>query len=377
MKAAGWRTPPHAAVLALGILTGTAQAQSSVTLYGVVDMNIEFVNNVSSTGATIPRGTPENRISMVSGGIGGSRWGLRGVEDLGSGLKGLFVLESGFTADDGRQAFGRLFGRQAFIGLESGYGKFTFGRQYNAVFDVFANFQASAYQPQYEPAGVFLGRYFRQDNTIKYSGKFGPLTAVAHWSFGVDSTNPATTGETPGNFRSGTAWGTAASYVAGPIGLALGYDEVRPSMTAGGSPGKEQKASMAIHYEADKLDIMAGYRWGSNKNPAGAQIVRDNYYWIGATYTFTPAFRTTLAYYYDDVKTLAAGNGAILAVKNPWQVLLSTQYFLSKRTSLYLATAYSKNAALNIANPVGSTTSTLGSGKDSQVGVALGMRHIF
>ncbi|PMY01052.1 porin, partial [Pseudomonas sp. GW460-13] len=84
---------------------------------------------------------------MSSGGLSGSRWGLRGVEDLGSGLKALFVLESGFGLDDGKsQQGGRLFGRQAYVGLESDQvGRVTFGRQYTSLFDMMANFSPTGY----------------------------------------------------------------------------------------------------------------------------------------------------------------------------------------------------------------------------------------
>ncbi|AQV94045.1 porin [Cupriavidus necator] len=383
MKTTKWLDVRTIAPATLAILlSGAACAQTSVTLYGVMDMNIEYVNNMSSTGATVPAGQAAHRVAMLSGGVGGSRWGLRGVEDLGRGLQAVFVLESGFTADDGKLAnSGRLFGRQAFVGLDSDYGKLTFGRQYTSIFDVFANFQAAAYQPQYEPVVAFVGRFFREDNTVKYTGKFGPVSAVAHWSFGVDTASAATAGEVPGNFRSGSAWGGAASYVAGPFGLALGYDEVRPPAVAGAAPGKNQKASAAVKYSANDFQLMAGYRWGRNQNAADAQTLRDNYYWIGGTYTFTPALESTLAYYYDDVKQVTNPvNGAFLGnIKNPWQVLFVTKYALSKRTSFYLSTAYSKNASLNFDTSVGGlgTGYYLGAGKNSQFGAALGFRHLF
>lgn len=369
-------------ILTSACFAHAAQAQqSSVTLYGVLDMNIEYINNMAQGGTPAARGPAGNRFAMNSGGIGGSRWGLRGVEDLGSGYKALFVLESGFTADDGKLGnSNRLFGRQAFAGLSGQFGKLTFGRQYISMFDVFADFQVAAYAPQYEPAGVFLGRFVREDNTVKYTGDFGPVTAVAHWSFGADTASAATAGEVPGNFRSGSAWGAAAKYATGPLGFALGYDEVRPAAVAGGAPGKNQKASASVHYAADKLDVMAGYRWGRNKDATDRETLRDNYYWVGATYRFMPAVETTLGFYYDDVKTLTnPANGSLLSdVKNPWQVLLIARYYLSKRTSFYLSTAYAKNASLNFDTSVGGgSTYTLGAGKNSQFGAALGLRHIF
>lgn len=376
-----FRSARLALVAASAALAGTANAQS-VTLYGLIDTNLEYVNNQSRTGPTVPPGPAENRFAMLTGGIGGSRWGLRGVEDLGNGLKGVFVLESGFSSDDGKMAnSGRLFGRQAFVGFDSPYGKLTFGRQYTSIFDVLANFQAGFYQPQYEPVVAYLGRYYREDNVVKYGAKFGPVELAAHWSFGVDTASPATAGEVPGSFRSGAAYGGAASYTSGPFGIGVAYDEVDAPTTAGGPPGKARRAAVAGKYAAGNLRLVAGYRWGRSQNPADVEILRDNYYWVGGTYSFTPQLESTLAYYYDDVRQVANPvNGTLLGnIKNPWQVMFTTKYFFSKRTSLYLATAYSKNAGLNFDTSVGGlgTGYYLGAGKNSQFAVTLGMRHSF
>src|SRR5262249_39952175 len=152
----------------------------------------------------------------------GSRWGLRGTEDLGGGLKGLFVLESGFNLDTGTmQQSGRLFGRQAYVGLQkSGIGMLSLGRQYTSMFEALANFSPTAYATQYEPVVLQSGANFREDDTVKYTGQFGPVTALAHFSFGTGLALPATVGiatpiggngEVPGQFRRDTAYGAAVA----------------------------------------------------------------------------------------------------------------------------------------------------------------------
>ena len=79
---------------------------------------------------------------MTSGNVSGSRWGLRGVEDLGSGMKAVYVLESGFDLDSGVSSQGgRLFGRQAFAGIDHKWGRLTLGRQQNALFDLLINYE--------------------------------------------------------------------------------------------------------------------------------------------------------------------------------------------------------------------------------------------
>lgn len=86
--------------LAAILQAGAAHGQSSVTLYGVIDGSVEYVNRVASAAATPTQGG--SRFDMPSvGGLSASRWGLRGVEDLGAGNKALFVLESGFQFDTG------------------------------------------------------------------------------------------------------------------------------------------------------------------------------------------------------------------------------------------------------------------------------------
>ena len=99
------------AAAAAALVSAGAFAQSSVNLYGVVDAGVEWVNKAPGNGGS--------RTAVQSGSeMSGSRWGLRGVEDLGGGLKGIFNLESGFTLDDGRMGQNnRLFGRAAYVGL--------------------------------------------------------------------------------------------------------------------------------------------------------------------------------------------------------------------------------------------------------------------
>lgn len=102
-------------------------AQSSVTLYGIIDVGLVFNNNAGG----------QKQYFMSSGNIQGSRWGLRGTEDLGGGLSALFVLENGFSVNNGRLAQGGdEFGRQAYVGLSStSIGTLTLGRQYDSIVD--------------------------------------------------------------------------------------------------------------------------------------------------------------------------------------------------------------------------------------------------
>ena len=116
------------------VASSAAHAQSAVTLYGIIDAGIAYTNNVSKGG------TSGSLVQATSGEINGSRFGLRGAEDLGGGLKAIFVLENGFSVQSGKLAQNnREFGRQAFVGISSDlYGTITLGRQYDSVVDFVA-----------------------------------------------------------------------------------------------------------------------------------------------------------------------------------------------------------------------------------------------
>nr|WP_315595654.1 porin [uncultured Cupriavidus sp.] len=381
------------ALAALLTCTGSAFAQSSVTLYGVADINVEYANHVGNVPVAsngFNPGPSNNVYRMNSGGMAGSRWGLRGTEDLGGGLKGVFVLESGISLDNGTlQQSGRLFGRQAFIGLnKAGIGQISLGRQYTSMFEALANFSPTAYATQYEPVVLQSGANFREDNTIKYTGQFGPVTALAHWSFGTGLALPASVGiptpiggngEVPGAFRRDTAYGAAVAWSGGPLGLTVGYDQWNP--TIGASSGTMKKAVIGASYAINNVvKVMGGYRWGQNKNASGTVIQRDDFYWIGANYQVTPAVGLTLEYNYDNMKNLFGTNAP-----NPWQVAFVANYAFSKRTDVYLSTAYAKNAGLMLeslgtvyANSLSLGNSyALANGQSNMLGVALGIRHKF
>lgn len=142
-------------------LFGTAWAQpgaTNVTVYGVVDVAIAR-----------EWGGPSGTTKLDGSGVhSGSRWGLRGSEDLGGGLSALFTLESGFNSDDGSVAQGGLmFGRQAFVGVRGGFGSLTAGRQYTPHEDAI-----DAFDPLDGISGGadnLLRRTVRIDNALVYA----------------------------------------------------------------------------------------------------------------------------------------------------------------------------------------------------------------
>lgn len=122
----------HAARLALPLLLGlpaAAMARSGVTLYGVIDTALTYQTHSNPAG--------DAQIGLQQGGEGflsGSRFGLKGTEDLGGGVKAGFVLENGFLADTGRlDQQGQLFGRQAYVKIGNQWGDLALGRQYTTA----------------------------------------------------------------------------------------------------------------------------------------------------------------------------------------------------------------------------------------------------
>ncbi len=197
-----------------------ASAQSSVTLYGIIDAGFTYVNNVQNTGPG-----PDRQVSnfgMSSGNLQGSRWGLRGQEDLGGGMKAIFALENGFDITNGRrssQGGRKEFGRQAFVGISSAnMGTVTLGRQYDSVVDYLGPLTANG-----SWGGTFFSHPYDNDNTdnsfrinnsIKYqSANYGGFSFGGLYGF----SNQA------GGFANNRAYSAGANYANGPLKVAAAY----------------------------------------------------------------------------------------------------------------------------------------------------------
>ncbi|CAG9171168.1 Outer membrane porin protein 32 [Cupriavidus laharis] len=384
------------AMAAVGAMAGTAHAQTSVTLYGVVDLGVEYVNRVATAPSAPGLGTlgtapVGSRFGLPNqGGLSASRWGLRGREDLGGGAYAFFTLESQFNTDTGTFTGGSgLFNRQALLGLGNAYGKLSFGKQYSSFMESMVNFSPTRFAPAYEPGIWWVGLDYKPNNTIKYAGNFGPLTALAHYSFGAGL--PVSSfgaggllygggaGETPGAPRDDTAWGGALTYLGQNFGGSIAYDQWNPAATVGNT-GKVRKAGVAGSYTNGPLKLMAGYRWGDQTFVNGNTALRDDYWFAGVNYRFTPALDMQLGYFYSNVKKFASTNSSVATnPANPQQVSFVADYALSKRTDVYLSAGWAHNGSLGNDGPF-----TLflfnypqAPGQKNMVGVTTGVRHVF
>ena len=196
-------------LIALAVLaaSGAVMAQSSVTLYGIADVWV---------GSTKSGVNAKSVTQMGSGGFNGSRYGFKGSEDLGGGLKAVFKLEQGFDISTGAANAG-AFNRQAFVGLEGGFGSVTFGNVWSAMDDVIGAgngaFDTGAFSPLYSMSGSVHNTYQdRPRNAIKYtSPSFGGLTGAV--VYGLDENAAVKRDIVDFNL----------AYAAGPLGVSVAY----------------------------------------------------------------------------------------------------------------------------------------------------------
>jgi predicted porin len=208
-------------VAALAAASLPAFAQNAVTLYGVIDEGIDYTNNAGTGHA----------FEMTSGYAQGSRWGLKGTEDLGGGLKAVFQLENGFVVNNGRLGQGGLeFGRQAYVGLaDDKFGTVTLGRQYDSLVDYLAQTTANGNWAGYLFAHPYdndnTDNTFRVNNTVKYTSP-----ALSGFQFGGTYSFSNDT-----NFANNRQYSVGAQYANGGLLVAAAYLQANnPSASAGG-----------------------------------------------------------------------------------------------------------------------------------------------
>jgi len=342
------------AVCAASTVPAVAFAQSSVTLYGVLDTNISYVDHGRDA-----QGHSASTVAMGSGGEWGSRFGFKGVEDLGNGYKALFLLEQGISTNNGAESTAGLqFGRLSYVGIESPYGTVTLGRQYSAQFDTIAQFFPQTRAPQYEPYAQTMSIYV--NNAIKYDARFDGFKVIGSVSLGGVA----------GNFRADAAYSAGVTYTYGPFAVAASADQTNTDAGTTvpiGAVGKQLRLNTGVKYQFGNATAFAGYKWGRTDATTGVVTQRDAMYWTGLAYQFQPDLVGVIGYYYQDLRLLNGANPA-----NPQQVTVRGSYFLSKSTDVYAAVTHTWHSAINFA-----AVSTLGNGETGQLGISVGIRHLF
>ena len=362
-----------AATLALAG-TAAAQAQSSVQIYGFYDAAVERLSNVNAAGDSLVR------MPNLTGGIGPTRLGFTGAEDLGGGLKAIFTLEMGIAPDSG--AFnqgGRAFGRQSFVGLSGGWGSVTFGRVYTmlggsiAGVDVIgpSNYSIGSLDPYLPNA--------RSDNAISYQGKFGGFSAGATYSLGRDASaagGPGATncfGESGTDKRACRQWSALLRYDAANFGGTIGYDTYNGGAGAAAAFGptssslSDSRLNLGAYGKFGPFKVGGGVLRRENEGvtASAANNPRSNLWYLGATYQLTPAVTFDAEVARLDVKDSANDTN---------MVVLRGIYSFSKRTAVYAMLGNVRNkgtAARSIASGA-----TAGPGS-RQTGIMTGLKHSF
>jgi predicted porin len=368
------------ALVALSAFSNAVMAQSSVTVYGAIDVSLMYKTNVDAAGNhMVSMGNSPAIGDGGQGALSGSRIGFKGDEDLGGGSKALFVLEAGLTLNNGASdQQGQLFGRQAYVGLSNkDYGTLTLGRQYGVGATFAGNFDPLEIgnNAQNEWEAFLLG--IRFDNTLMYSKAFGGLGLNVQHSFGEQSGNSAV-GSTNGlnlKYADGpisvgglfqqsqdartnkmTALGLGATYAVGPATLFGTYYNIKfdPgfSIAASRSGGALANTTMLVD------------------NSANVTKRTDSVWVLGGIYNFTAATNLTVGYMHDSIKNVSAVGGGSMSTL--YAVL---DHALSKRTDVYLSTNYTQAGGQLLFN--GTTLNGIGSGKSNSIDVALGLRHRF
>lgn len=327
----------------------TASAQNGITIYGVLDVGVQYLTNNDAAG--------HSQTGVASGSYQPSRLGFKGVEDMGNGYKALFVLENGFNADTGAQSSAAtLFNRFAYVGLATPVGTVTIGRQGSLQFD-----KTVFYDPLYYSTYSMLSlngapiQTFKINNAVKFqSVPWHGVNVAAVYSAGQ---------ELAGNAHAGRHIGGSVEYVNGPLSARVLQETTWGNVAAVNQSGLyDRRTSAAAVYKmgaftwfADWIHVAGDLQISPRGDIAVAAVAYD-----------INAWRFVL----EAGRYRAADTGA-----RPELVTGLIQYALSRRTSLYTAIGRMSNGGgsnFGIIYP-----STVALAGQNQLGITLGIDHRF
>lgn len=379
------------ALAALGAMAGAAQAQSTVTLYGLLDANFgSYKTNVGE--GTAVKSLKQTKID--GGGLNGNRWGLRVSEDIGGGMAVIGNIESGFNIDTGTSAQGgALFGRKAIVGLTSGFGTVTLGRNTSSYDDVAADHAmmgATIFDPSNTNNGnsaataqaavngllvpsaagatalasfvgrntTWIGYNSRFNNSVKYaSPSFGGFSGGLMYSLGEDKTTTVGASKTiSANLK----------YANGPLLVSGGYqsETETKSRTATAKPALENTIlNFAYNFGVAKVGL--GFNRAKYKDVTVAGRELDPQKEVSLSVA-VPLGATTLS------AGVARSKGDDLGKSTGFGV--QALYSLSKRTTLY-AGALSTKAYGDLSDEIKLVYPTSNIGRTTTY--AAGLRHTF
>ena len=358
-------------LIALAVLaaSGAAMAQSSVTLFGIVDTGFAYVDNASGNDSVYGLSTSGNATS---------RLGFRGVEDLGGGLKAGFWLEGEIFGDNGNSTSGFDFKRRSTVSLAGGFGEVRLGRELTPGYS-----KTSSYDLFGQTGiGQFMGwsnwngnnqttannnndaNGIRSSNMISYyTPNFSGFTAGLGYGFDekADTTNS----------KKGRYVGGYVAYDNGPLSVALSYDESSALTLGSGATAvngaDRNRLTLGGSYDLNVVKLNAILQQTKDDVPGGSER-KVNAYMLGASAP-VGAGEVKLQYALYDQKAIDS---------KAHQISLGYVHNLSKRTALYGTVAYLKNKDDSNLGLAAKNLSTGGPGAgENQTGVQLGIRHSF
>ncbi|MDO9438355.1 porin [Hydrogenophaga sp.] len=318
------------ALAVLGSVAGVAQAQSSVTLYGLVDAWVGS-NKATVSGGGAP--TVSNRVTSLDSGVfSTSRFGLKGTEDLGGGLKANFQLEQGFDASNGTTTNGTAFNRQSWVGLSGGFGEVQLGRTWTPYDDTRALANDSFNSNSAASFRTWAAYYDRTSNGIRYNTpSFGGFSAAVAYALGED--------ETAANSRSSLT-SFSLNYANGPFVAGLAYQSERDNSAAtifddvsglvGLTPSKRNYTLLNGSYDLGVVKLIAGINHvkGTSDAVPGNEATAKEFN-IGADFPLTSALAVGVGYAQSKIEF----NGTDIGKNRGVSVI--GKYNLSKRTFTY------------------------------------------
>jgi len=257
-------------LIAIAALAVVGAASAQVTLYGKIDATAK-ASTTGTSGATTTADL--TKYSLDSAGLSGSRWGVKGSEDLGGGLTASFQLEQGFSVDTGANSNdSRAFHRQAYVTLGGGFGSLSLGRQYGTIDNVIGYLDIQGYSTNSAAGSAFAAGAHadgtdgsgRINNSIVYTTPtVSGFTGVVHYAPGEDKTAS----------KAATAYsGFYAMYAAGPLFVMGGYEQrgsqaVAAADAVAATPGNAGTAAVTAKAAATISGGMIGatYDLGSVK----------------------------------------------------------------------------------------------------------------
>lgn len=364
------------ALAALSLIGANAQAQSNITIYGVVDAGVTYTSKVG----------PKNnsRLSVDSGDLSTSRIGFKGLEDLGGGLKAVFQLESGFNVDDGSLSVANtLFDRKAVVGLTGAFGIVTIGRQTDFLEDIGSKYTSAQ---TFGGNGIKGGHFnnldrvsgTRTNNSIRYDSIIhGGFTGSLYYGFG----------EVAGQTSAGQSFGIGGNYANGPFGIGLAYFQTKlgtGTLATKAGDSNLKTFTLGSSYQLGQAKLYGA--WSQVKQPLATSVAsvglvnitsatKANIFDVGVDYAFSPSVHLLGSVIYDraNISRQTVGSTKVSTT----QLNLGVDYFISKRTDVY--GFYSKQRANGVNNPgvINAAYSNAPADDSNQSVLRVGIRHKF